>query len=106
MKKKRFELRSFLCVCAALGWWGFLYPQLTLTQDTYKIVYEDEAQQESPEKEEWDFDSDIFEKILGAKERYVCAVSFSQCLRPILRRESNDTGNNRGACKGCAHWGV
>lgn len=68
MKKKRFELRSFLCVCAALGWWGFLYPQLTLTQDTYKIVYEDEAQQEPREKEEWDFDSDIFEKILGAKE--------------------------------------
>ena len=29
-----------LCMvcCAAAGWWGVLYPQLTLTQDTYRIV--------------------------------------------------------------------
>lgn len=29
-----------LVCCAAAGWWGVLYPQLTLTQDTYRIIEE------------------------------------------------------------------
>lgn len=68
MKKKGLQLRGVLCVCAALGWWSFLYPQLSMTQDTYNIVCEDETVQESVEKDEWDFDSDIFHRILEAED--------------------------------------
>ena len=31
-----------LSVCAALGWWGALYPQFTLLKGTYEIVYDEE----------------------------------------------------------------
>ena len=43
MKKNKLQIfiRTALTICAAWGWWGFLYPELTMTADTYKIVYED-----------------------------------------------------------------
>ncbi len=33
---------GIMAVCAAIGWWGALYPQFTLVEGTYGIVYEDE----------------------------------------------------------------
>lgn len=42
----RYKLRLAAVVCAALGWWGILYPELTLTSDTYKVVYEEEPAEE------------------------------------------------------------
>ncbi len=29
-----------LAICAAMGWWGVLYPQFTLMEGTYEIVQE------------------------------------------------------------------
>jgi len=34
---------GIVAVCAAIGWWGALYPQFTLVEGTYRIVYEDET---------------------------------------------------------------
>ncbi len=68
MKKKRLELRILLSVCAAVGWWGMLYPQLAMTPDTYRIIYEDETVQASEDMLEWDFDSDICRRILEAED--------------------------------------
>lgn len=34
-------LAAGLLLCMAAGWWGILYPQLTLNADTYRIVSED-----------------------------------------------------------------
>ena len=34
MNKKTFGLRVAAGLCAALGWWGLLYPELALTPDT------------------------------------------------------------------------
>lgn len=31
-------LRALLTLCAVLGWWGALYPEFSLTPDTYRIV--------------------------------------------------------------------
>ena len=45
--KKREWLISgqiLLTLCALWGWWGMLYPEFTLTEDTYRIVYEEEAE--------------------------------------------------------------
>jgi len=66
MKKNIFALRIFMCGCAALGWWGFFYPELTMTPDTYRIVMEDGTVQSAAEMVKWDFDSDIYHKILSA----------------------------------------
>lgn len=38
------KLRLAAVICAALGWWGILYPELTLTSDTYRVICEDEQQ--------------------------------------------------------------
>lgn len=37
MKKIWAGIKIAACVCAALGWWGVLYPELVLTADTYRI---------------------------------------------------------------------
>ena len=66
------SFRIFVTTCAALGWWGILYPELTMTPDTYKIVYEDTISQEYYVQEpgevvEWNLDSDIYETLLGTE---------------------------------------
>lgn len=40
MKK---TLSAVMALCAALGWWGALYPQFTLVDGTYRIVKEESA---------------------------------------------------------------
>lgn len=47
----RVSLQIMLTLCALWGWWGILYPEFTLTEDTYRVVYdEDDAEiaEESP----------------------------------------------------------
>ena len=95
MKKKRLELRILLSVCAALGWWGMLYPQLAMTPDTYRIIYEDETVQESADMVEWDFDSDIYRQILEAEDDKVQLRSklFDKISAFMEhRRNSNESG--------------
>lgn len=65
MNRKWTGIKIFLGVCAAFGWWGLLYPELTMTPDTYAVIGE-ETVQELPEVVEWDFDSDIYRDILEA----------------------------------------
>ncbi len=69
-----------LCVCAAFGWWGVFYPELTMTPDTdgvvkeAKLSSEDNALQkegsfgddEVCETADWDFDREIYFEILQA----------------------------------------
>ena len=40
MKKIRLGIRITIGLCAALGWWGLLYPELVLTPDTVRVVQE------------------------------------------------------------------
>jgi hypothetical protein len=58
MKKKYATFQIVLGICAALGWWGIFYPELTLTPDTYEIVGGDGI--ESP------YGADLYYDILGA----------------------------------------
>ena len=59
MEKKRLGIavRVFVAAFAVWGWWGVLYPELTMTSDTYRIVYEDEAAEEAA-------DCDIYRTVL------------------------------------------
>ncbi len=66
MKKKWIGFRIIVSMCAMLGWWGLLYPELTLTPDTVKVMMEDNGGvlRELPAK--WGFDSDLYLDLLGA----------------------------------------
>lgn len=62
MKK---DIRILLFVCAALGWWGFLYPELAMTPDTYRVVEQDGATRTEGEKIE-SSRNDIYWEVLNA----------------------------------------
>lgn len=66
MKRKWIGIRIVLSLCAALGWWGLLYPELTLTPDTIKIVEENEDGEISDLPWEWSFDSELYQELLNA----------------------------------------
>lgn len=66
MKKKCAGIRIVFSICAALGWWGMLYPELTMTPDTYEIIWEEDAAQAEDKLQEWAPDSDIYRMILEA----------------------------------------
>lgn len=66
MKKKWLVFRVAAGMCAALGWWGLLYPELTLTPDTVEISVEEEDGSLRPLSGEWDFDSGLYLELLGA----------------------------------------
>jgi hypothetical protein len=41
MKKRLTGIRITAVLCAALGWWGLIYPQFALTPDTVKVIQAD-----------------------------------------------------------------
>lgn len=63
MKRKQIGIRIVFSICAALGWWGLLYPELTMTPDTYEVVSED-ALEVQEDLLEWDSEEDIYWRIL------------------------------------------
>lgn len=74
MKKRWTVVKIALGVCAAFGWWGALYPQLTLTPDTYRLVEEKtaavapaETLQENKEALKWNFDSELYWDLLNTE---------------------------------------
>ena len=66
MKKKWITIRVLVSMCAALGWWGLLYPELTLTPDTVKVSAVDEDGTISDLPLEWSFDSNLYLDLLNA----------------------------------------
>lgn len=73
MKIKMKAIKTVLCICAAFGWWGVLYPELAMTPDTYRVVREEESSSASlydsavQGAESWDFDRGIYFEILQAE---------------------------------------
>ena len=65
-------VRILTVALACYGWWGVIYPELTMLPSTYEIVYEEteapaaETVQTGPEVVEWNSDSQIYWKILEA----------------------------------------
>ena len=66
MKKKFLGIRVVLGMCAALGWWGLLYPQLTFTPDTVSIKAEDKDGILRDVEAGWDFDASLYRELMGA----------------------------------------
>ncbi|MCI9143019.1 MAG: hypothetical protein HFH87_10410 [Lachnospiraceae bacterium] len=66
MKRRWIGLRIAVSLCAALGWWGLIYPELTLTPETVKVSMETEDGRLQELPGEWDFDSSLYQEILDA----------------------------------------
>lgn len=73
--KRRIAIRIMIGVCAAYAWWGILYPELTLTPDTYVVVDEDGTVHEAQNMVEWDFNGDIYRVLLEADSDQICFKS-------------------------------
>ena len=56
-----------LWMVTALGWWGFLYPELCLTPDTYRAVNEQIEEQD----EETLSATELYYKLLSAQPEEV-----------------------------------
>lgn len=65
MKKTKNGIRIIAALCAALGWWGLLYPGLTLTPDTVRIVSTDENGGYIDQDPEQILDSRLYLELLG-----------------------------------------
>lgn len=73
---------------ACYGWWGVIYPELTMLPSTYDIVYEEQAEetktvQKDAEVVEWNSDSQIYWKLLEADPEQ---IHFKSRLLTMLKR--------------------
>lgn len=66
MKKAKNGIRIAALLCAALGWWGLLYPELTLTPDTVRIVSEETGDGKPATEEAWSYDEELYLQLLNA----------------------------------------
>ena len=64
--KKWLGIRITTGICAALGWWGLLYPQLALTPDTVSVISETEDGGFEEQSIKWDFDGSLYLDLLNA----------------------------------------
>ncbi len=60
-----------LALCVAYGWWGVLYPQLTLNADTYRVVAQD-GQEVCCDGDDRDVDGTVvYMEMLNADRRQI-----------------------------------
>ena len=82
-------IRILTVALACYGWWGVIYPELTMLPSTYEIVYEEteaveaETVQTGPEVVEWNSDSQIYWKILEADPQQ---IRFKSRLLTMLKK--------------------
>ncbi len=82
-------IRVLAVALACYGWWGVIYPELTMLPSTYEIVYEEaeaaeaETVQTGPEVVEWNSDSQIYWKILEADPEQ---IRFKSRLLTMLKK--------------------
>ena len=83
-------LRVAAIAVACYGWWGVIYPELTMLPSTYEIVYDEQEQaeetktvQKDAEVVEWNSDSQIYWKILEADPEQ---IHFKSRLLTMLKR--------------------
>lgn len=66
MKKKRIGFQVVVGMCAALGWWGFLYPELVLTPETVTVLEKEEKSGPAAPSEDRDFGGSLYRELLNA----------------------------------------
>ena len=81
-------VRILTVALACYGWWGVIYPELTMLPSTYEIVYEEQAEetktiQKDAEVVKWNSDSQIYWKLLEADPEQ---IHFKSRLLTMLKR--------------------
>lgn len=71
MKKKWLGIRIVTGLCAVLGWWGLLYPELALTPDTVSVYAEEEDGEWGELTREWGFDDSLYQDLLSADRNQI-----------------------------------
>lgn len=82
--KIRMKLGYVAVLCAALGWWGALYPELCLTPDTYRVVREETTAEDSDT--EPDTAAELYWELLGTDSSRIrfksrLAELWTDCIR-------------------------
>lgn len=65
MRKRRAGFQIIISICAMLGWWGFLYPELVLTPETVSVREEKDGSLSAP-SEDWELDGSLYLDLLNA----------------------------------------
>lgn len=81
MKKNEIGIRLLCGVCAVFCWWGLLYPELTMTPDTYRVYGEQEAF--VTDDEDWDSEKDVYRMFMETDRKQ---IRFKSRLLEYLRR--------------------
>ncbi len=71
MKKRWIGIRAAAGLCAALGWWGLLYPELALTPDTVRVFQEAEDGTLQEMDADWDFEGSLYTGLLHSDRRNI-----------------------------------
>ncbi len=81
----KLKIKKAMWLIFAFGWWGVLYPEFTLTEDTFRIVWLNEEEQE-----EWDKESatEIYYDLLQAEPNQIRIKSkLLELLAGLLEKE-------------------
>lgn len=68
------KIKKAMWLVFAFGWWGVLYPELTLTEDTFRIVWSDEENCKEVGKTEESEDlsaTQIYYKLLSGSSKEI-----------------------------------
>ena len=65
-RKERIRIRIVTALCAALGWWGLLYPELTLTPDPVKLIAGAPDGSEVLQERDFDLNGSLYLELLNA----------------------------------------
>ncbi len=86
---KRNGMKKVLLGCAAIAWWGLLYPELTVLPDTYRVVCEGDEPEEAQQDRsiQWDLTGNAYWKLVEAGSDKICLKSrFAEVLSDWIRR--------------------
>lgn len=91
MKKIRTGVQTALCICAVLGWWGVLYPELVLTADTYRMCSDNEQ-----DVQNLSADQDIYWNLLKADRSEIrfrsrLLVEWNKFMEALNESDQNGT---------------
>lgn len=76
MKTKMLQkIKKGIWLLAALGWWGVLFPELSLTRDTCRIIWTDTVQTDTDRTEDARAEDGLQEEELSQTEIYYRLLS-------------------------------
>lgn len=74
-------IKLALAIPALLGWWGFFYPQLTLTEETCKVVSEEGTPISAKEADS----EEVYRELLMAKPEQIRFQSrLLECIQMVF----------------------